>query len=136
VLSPDGTARLLDEEPPELLLGVAPETERHEHVVVLDVGSTVLLYTDGLVERRDRDLDAGAKELCAVLQGCGDLPLDQLCDVVLERLFLPDAQDDVAMLAVRLFPEDEPRPAEAGPQRVPANIEPTPDVIPGARTRA
>jgi PAS domain S-box-containing protein len=136
VLGPDGVARLLDDEVPELLLGVDPETERHEHVVLLEPGSTVLLYTDGLVERRDRDLDAGAKELCAVLQGCADLPLDRLCDEILERLFLPDAQDDVAMLALRLHPQDEPRPAEAGPQRVPPNIEPAPDVIPEAGTKA
>jgi hypothetical protein len=55
---------------------------------------------------------------------------------VLERLFLPDAQDDVAMLAIRLHPQDRPRPAEAGPQTVPPNIEPAPDVIPEAGTRA
>ena len=61
-------------------------------------GSTVLLYTDGLVERRDRDLDAGTAELVEVLRECADLPLDDLCDEVLKRLFLPDAQDDVAML--------------------------------------
>ena len=34
-----------------------------EHVTVLDAGATVLLYTDGLVERRDRDIDAGTAEL-------------------------------------------------------------------------
>jgi serine phosphatase RsbU (regulator of sigma subunit) len=136
VLGPDGTARLLDEEPPELLLGVDADTARSEHVTVLEPGSTVLLYTDGLVERRDRDLDAGTKELCAVLQGSAHLPLDRLCDEVLERLFLPDAQDDVAMLAVRLHPQDQPRPAEAGPQRVPANIAPAPAVVPEARSEA
>jgi serine phosphatase RsbU (regulator of sigma subunit) len=136
VLGPDGVARPLDEEPPELLLGVAPETKRREHVVLLEPGSTVLLYTDGLVERRDRDLDAGAAELCQVLESCAGLPLDRLCDLVLERLFLPDAQDDVALLALRLHPQDEPRPAEGGPQRVPANIEPAPDVIPEAGTQA
>jgi serine phosphatase RsbU (regulator of sigma subunit) len=129
-------ARLLDDETPELLLGVAPETKRREHVAVLETGSTVLLYTDGLVERRDRDLDAGAAELCRVLEGCVGLSLDRLCDVVLERLFLPDAQDDVAMLAVRLHRQDAPRPAVAGPQRVPANIEPSPDVIPEASSEA
>jgi hypothetical protein len=131
VLSADGTARLLDDETPELLLGVAPDTKRREHVVVLEHGSTVLLYTDGLVERRDRDLDSGAAELCAVLEACAGLPLDRLCDEVLERLFLP-----VAMLAVRLHPQDEPRPAEAGPQRVPPNIAHTPDVMPEAGTEA
>ena len=70
VLTADGKALLLDEEQSELLLGVAPETPRREHVTVLEPGSTVLLYTDGLVERRDRDLDDGTAELCAVLRGC------------------------------------------------------------------
>lgn len=132
VLTPDGRAILLDEEPPELLLGVAPETKRREHVTVLETGSTVLLYTDGLVERRDRDIDEGTAELCEVLRGCAGLSLDDLCDVVLERLFLPDAQDDVAMLALRLHPQDRPRPAEAGPQIVPAGIRPAPVVAPEA----
>ena len=132
VLGPDGVARLLDDEAPELLLGVAPETKRREHVVVLEPGSTVLLYTDGLVERRDRDLDSGAAELCRVLEACAGSSLDRLCDELLERLFLPDAQDDVAILALRLHPQDQPRPAEAGPQRVPADIEPAPDVEPEA----
>ena len=40
------------------------------------------------------------------------------------------------MLAVRLYPQDEPRPAEAGPQRVPPTIEPAPDVLPEAGTEA
>jgi serine phosphatase RsbU (regulator of sigma subunit) len=136
VLTPDGKAMLLDDEQSELLLGVAPGTERREHVTVLDVGSTVLLYTDGLVERRDRDIDAGTAELVEVLRACADLSLDELCDEVLERLFLPDAQDDVAMLGLRLHPQDRPRPPEAGPQIVPANIEPTPAIIPEAGSEA
>jgi serine phosphatase RsbU (regulator of sigma subunit) len=132
VLTPDGKAYLLDEEPTELLLGVSPDSERREHVAVLDRGATVLLYTDGLVERRDRDIDAGTAELVAVLQDCADLTLDQLCDRVLERLFLSDAEDDVAMLAVRVFPQDEPRPDEAGRQQVPPTLEPSPAVHPEA----
>jgi PAS domain S-box-containing protein len=134
VLTADGKAMLLDGEQPELLLGVAPWTQRREHVTVLDAGSTVLLYTDGLVERRDRDLDAGTAELVEVLKECVHLPLEDLCDQVLKRLFLPDAQDDVAMLGLRLHPQDEPRPQEAGPQVVPPNIEPAPDVMPEAGT--
>jgi PAS domain S-box-containing protein len=132
VLTADGKAYLLDEEPPELLLGVSPDSERREHVAVVDAGATLLLYTDGLVERRDRDIDSGTAELVAVLQECAGLPLDDLCDQVLQRLFLPDAEDDVAMLAVRLFPQDEQRPPEAGPQVVPPGIEPAPDVRPEA----
>jgi hypothetical protein len=47
-------------------------------------------------------------------------------------LFLPDAEDDVAILAVRLHPQSEPRPPESGPQRLPASIEPAPAVHPEA----
>jgi hypothetical protein len=134
LLTADGKASLLDGEAPDLLLGVAPDQPRTERVVVLDRFDTVLLYTDGLVERRDRDVDTGTAELLAVLQECGGLSLDELCDQVLEKLFLPDAEDDVAILAVRLYPQDMPRPAEAGPQIVPPGIEPAPDVHPEAGT--
>jgi serine phosphatase RsbU (regulator of sigma subunit) len=130
VLTADGQTMLLDEDPADLLLGVAPESKRREHVTVLEQGSTVLLYTDGLVERRDRDVDAGTAELIEVLRECADVPLDDLCDQVLKRLFLPDSEDDVAMLAVRLYPQNQPRPPEAGPQVVPRSIAPAPAVNP------
>ena len=106
VLDRDGTVTLLADGVPDLLLGVAPDSGRTDHVAVLRRGATVLLYTDGLVERRDRDIDAGTAELVEVLRTCAGLPLDELCDRVLERLFLPDAEDDVAVLALRLHPED------------------------------
>ncbi|MGY2067917.1 SpoIIE family protein phosphatase [Blastococcus sp. SYSU DS0619] len=102
LLASDGSVVLLDGKQADLLLGVAPETVREDHVAVLAPGSTVLLYTDGLVERRDRDIDSGTEQLLEVLGGCAGLPLDQVCDRVLERMILPDAEDDVAVLAVRL----------------------------------
>jgi PAS domain S-box-containing protein len=104
VLTSAGEATVLDGDSVDLLLGVAPGRERSERVAVLNRSDTMLLYTDGLIERRDRDVDAGTKELLTVLRECADLPLDELCDRVLERLFLSDAEDDVAMLAVRLYP--------------------------------
>ena len=57
-----------------------------------------------------------------MLREFADLPLDELCDEVLKRLFLPDAQDDVAMLAIRLHPQDA-APGEAG-LRCAGGIEP------------
>ena len=71
-----------------------------------------------------------------VLRECVEVPLDELCDQVLKRLFLPDAEDDVAMLAIRLHPEDRPRPPEAGPQVVPASIPPSPALNPEAGSAA
>jgi serine phosphatase RsbU (regulator of sigma subunit) len=130
LLEADGTATLLDGQLPDLLLGVDAATLRVDRVATIHRGGTLLLYTDGLVERRDRDLDAGIDELLRVVGELADLPLDQLCDRLLERMFLPDTEDDVALLAVRMHPQDAPRPPEAGPQRVPPGIEPAPDVIP------
>ena len=105
LLASDGSVVLLDAKQADLLLGVAPDTEREDHVAVLAPGSTVLLYTDGLVERRDRDIDAGTEQLLEALGECAGLPLDELCDRVLDRMFLPDAEDDVAVLAVRVHPD-------------------------------
>jgi PAS domain S-box-containing protein len=103
----DGSVTLLDGTA-DLLLGVAPESVREDRTVDLDAGATVLLYTDGLVERRDRDIDEGTEALVDVMREIRDLPLDELCDRLLERLFLPDAQDDVAVLALRLVPRVPP----------------------------
>ena len=132
VIAADGAVALLDGTPADLLLGVAPNMRREDRIACLTRGVTVLLYTDGLVERRDRDVDTGTTELMSVLTEYAGLPLEELCDRVLERLFLPDAEDDVAILAVRLHPQDEPRPPEAGPQVVPSYIEPAPAIHPEA----
>ncbi|MCA0144943.1 SpoIIE family protein phosphatase [Blastococcus sp. LR1] len=105
LLASDGSVVLLDGKQADLLLGVAPETVREDHVAVLAPGSTVLLHTDGLVERRDRDIDEGTEQLLQVLGQCAGLPLDELCDRVLDQMFLPGAEDDVAVLAVRLRSE-------------------------------
>jgi PAS domain S-box-containing protein len=129
LLTPDGTVTLLDEGHPDLLLGVDPAAARVDRVATIPRGGTLLLYTDGLVERRDRDLDAGMDELRRVVAELADLPLQELCDRLLKRMYLPDTEDDVALLAVRLHPQDRPRPPEAGPQRVPPGIEPGPPVV-------
>jgi PAS domain S-box-containing protein len=123
-----GEVTLLDCQDPDLLLGVEPGRVRTDHVATIGRGGTMVLYTDGLVERRDRDLDDGIAELCRVLGGLSDLPLQQLCDRLLERMYLPDTEDDVALLAVRVHPQDEPRPPGAGPQRVPPTVRPAPQV--------
>ncbi|HYH26540.1 MAG TPA: SpoIIE family protein phosphatase [Blastococcus sp.] len=106
----------------DLLLGVDAAAPRRESQVTLGRDAVVILYTDGLIERRDSDLDAGTARLQAVLADLAGAELDQLCDELLARM-LPDApDDDVALVAVRLHPQDEPRPAEAGPNRVPVGF--------------
>ncbi|WP_298805273.1 GAF domain-containing SpoIIE family protein phosphatase [uncultured Pseudokineococcus sp.] len=114
LLGPDGTAHQLPGSG-DLLLGVRTGTPRHDHEAVLEPGSTLLLSTDGLVERRDRSLLDGVDALRRSLERHGGLPLDQLADALLDDLVGGHGEDDVALLALRAHPEDRPRPAEAGP---------------------
>ncbi|MFQ1000686.1 PP2C family protein-serine/threonine phosphatase [Modestobacter sp. SSW1-42] len=122
LLAPDGTATVLDTRP-DLMLGVDPDTARQEHTVPLHDGATLLLFTDGLVERRDSDLDEGLDRLLTALSGLAGRPLTELCDELLARLAPAHRADDVALVAVRAHPEDRPRPPEAGPNRLPPGID-------------
>jgi serine phosphatase RsbU (regulator of sigma subunit) len=99
LIGADGSVTVL-ERVPNRLLGVCPETQRVEHACVLSPGSTLLLYTDGLVERRGATLDDGLAWLRREVAGTQDQPLDELCDRLLA--VLPDVLgDDVALLALR-----------------------------------
>ncbi|MEW1959356.1 SpoIIE family protein phosphatase [Kineococcus sp. NPDC059986] len=104
LLAPDGAARYLDAES-NLLLGLEPATVRFEHEVVLAAGSSVVLTTDGLVERRGVHLQRGLDWLA---QATADLArervgpvADHLCDGLL-ALTGEDLEDDVALLALHV----------------------------------
>ena len=126
-IHPDGTVSALGRfGRPDMLLGVDPATPRNETVVTLDRGVTVLLCTDGLIERRDSDIDAGMDRLLTALADLADRPLQEVCDLVIERMVDGHPDDDVALVAVRLHPQDRPRPAEAGPRVLPASVPPEP----------
>ena len=124
VLQPDGTVTVLPEVEADLLLGIDPTSPRGESQLTMDRGSTVLLYTDGLVERRGQSLDDGLAKLRSTLGELGrqSVTVDELCDQVLERMLPLRPEDDVALVAVRLHPQDRPRPASAGPRRVPPGV--------------
>ncbi len=122
VVDPDGGVRTLTSSRQGPLLGVAPERPRVEDEVVLDRGATVLLYTDGLVERRTRSLRAGIADLADALRRHGGADLETLCDTLLAELPGGPGEDDIALLGVRLHRQDRPRPAEAGPNRVPPGV--------------
>ena len=100
----DGTVTLL-ERTPNRLLGVGPDALRVEHACLLPPGSTLLLYTDGLVERRGANLDDGVAWLCQEIADLRHLPLDELCDRLLSVL-PEELDDDVALLALRAHPAD------------------------------
>ena len=71
-------------------------TPRTDHTAELASGHTLLLVTDGLVERRDTDLDAGLARLQEALRDLGETPLEELCDTLLERMLRVDGADGSA----------------------------------------
>jgi serine phosphatase RsbU (regulator of sigma subunit) len=119
LLLPDGSVHDLTSQvgPP---LGIGWRGPRTDGEVDMPPGSTLLLFTDGLFERRTSDLDAGRDRLRGVARSLAAQPLELLCDGLLGGLLGDGAEDDVAVLAVRAHPEDADRPLEAGPVRVPA----------------
>jgi serine phosphatase RsbU (regulator of sigma subunit) len=84
-----------------LLLGVRPAEGRVDAQHPLQPGSTILLYTDGLLERRGENLDDGLTRLRQHAAALHSRPLDALCDELLTGL-AADSTDDVALLALRL----------------------------------
>ncbi|GAA4759013.1 SpoIIE family protein phosphatase [Modestobacter marinus] len=122
VLHPGGELTFLAAQRADLLLGVLPGTRRTEHEVTLERDTTVLLYTDGLIERRTSDLDEGLDRLRSAVGELGGLPLDELCDGIIDRLVDGRPDDDVALVAVRLHRQDRPRPPEAGPRHLPTAV--------------
>lgn len=122
VLHPDGSVVALEVDEPDLLLGIDPSVVRQEGVELVERGSTVLLCTDGLVERRGQSIDVGLDRLRRLLAERGHLPLQDLCDQLLSELVSTQPEDDVALVAVRLHPQDRPRPPEAGPRVVPPGL--------------
>ncbi|MGY1754078.1 SpoIIE family protein phosphatase [Blastococcus sp. SYSU D01042] len=102
VIHPDGALAELGEWQGDLLLGVDHGAPRRESVVALQRGTTVLMFTDGLIERRAGDLDSGMASLRDAAEELADRPLDELCDEIIERLVQGQPEDDVALVAIRL----------------------------------
>jgi GAF domain-containing protein/anti-sigma regulatory factor (Ser/Thr protein kinase) len=103
VLAPDGTTRYLEGEG-GLPLGVDAGVAYTEHTEQLEAGSIVVLYTDGLVERRGRSIDEGLAALARAAEQAPRDP-DAFVDALVGTLLGAEArQDDVALLAIVLDP--------------------------------
>ncbi|MFG2495836.1 PP2C family protein-serine/threonine phosphatase [Streptomyces caniferus] len=103
LLHPDGTVELLDgaTDPP---LGARPEhVDRPEAHAAFTDDAVLVLYTDGLIERRHEDIDVGLARLAEGLtrhQGAG---AEALADALLAELLPPGgATDDAALVIIRL----------------------------------
>ncbi|MHA6765363.1 GAF domain-containing SpoIIE family protein phosphatase [Streptacidiphilus sp. PAMC 29251] len=102
LLRPDGTVRRLNDHGVLLHYGFHPGTRR-DHRLLLAPGSTLLLYTDGLIERRGQDLDIAITRTAELLAGADPaVPLPELLGQLADRITAPESDDDVVLLALRI----------------------------------
>lgn len=94
----------------DTLVGIAPGERRTEASRSVPAGALLLLYSDGLVERRDQSLDVGLARLSGAVRDLTqrDLGLDQLAAQLLRRLLPTHQEDDVALVAVRVGTRVDP----------------------------
>ncbi|MGW1491905.1 SpoIIE family protein phosphatase [Streptomyces sp. NPDC002402] len=98
LVSPDGSVTFLDLPPgPPLGLGGLPFESADFEVAE---GSVLALYTNGLIEARERDVEVGMSRLGTALASPG-MPLDELCASVLTHMLNGPPDDDVALLLAR-----------------------------------
>jgi len=95
-----------------LPLGVVVDTVRPEATATVDPGSSLLLFTDGLVERRHESLDTGIERLVSTVRSRPGLGQERLADDLMARMLPAEGQrDDVALVIYRRA--DEPAPFTA-----------------------
>lgn len=98
----DAAATRFEEGPFGILLAGEPAGSRYATTThVLEPATTLVLYTDGLVERRDARADERVEQLRWLVEHGPDDP-DPLCQSLVERMVKPGASDDVAVVAVTI----------------------------------
>jgi PAS domain S-box-containing protein len=96
---PDGSVQILSEVT-GLLVGVDVSSHRESVTLRVPRGSTLMAYTDGLIERPGHDMDEGIHELCErVMRAPRDAGPRELCDIAVSGAL--DHRDDVALIALR-----------------------------------
>ncbi|WP_406369243.1 SpoIIE family protein phosphatase [Streptomyces sp. NBC_00647] len=118
--TPDGDVRVLDAKP-GAMLGIPLHQEIGDHTAQLPPGSTLALYTDGLVERRAQGIDPGIRRLAEALSAENAADLDHDLEGAADRILDPmlrDSQrdDDVCLLLCHIGDAGKPRiPEQTSP---------------------
>lgn len=119
IVHPDGRVEIVDlpAGPPLGLGGLRFQAVERN----LPEDTQLVLYTDGLIHNRDRDIGSGLKLLCDTLSGVG-LDPEKTCEMILEKVLPARSVDDAALLVARTcaFPRD--RIAEWDIPAVPASV--------------
>jgi PAS domain S-box-containing protein len=102
ILATPGTPHTLIIDARSVPLAVQRKASRPQAAVTLPPGSTLMLYTDGLVERRDISLDDGIEHLGKTVAGAMNLTADDVADEALTELAPPGGyDDDIAIVVYR-----------------------------------
>jgi sigma-B regulation protein RsbU (phosphoserine phosphatase) len=99
-----GQSPVIADLPADLMIGVAKARSRRTTTLRMPPGTTLCLYTDGLVERRDRPLDEGLAKLCAAVTAG---PADTACAAAMAAMISGAPSDDIALLVLRRRPDDQ-----------------------------
>jgi len=100
-VSPDGDVTFL-EDAQGLPLACGESTKRTAKRIAFPAGSTIILYSDGLIERRRESIAVGFERMRAVVAARWQLPIEILADELVDELFTDSARrDDVAVLVLR-----------------------------------
>jgi serine phosphatase RsbU (regulator of sigma subunit)/anti-sigma regulatory factor (Ser/Thr protein kinase) len=109
LVRPDGVGELL-EIPPAPPLGVEGGAAIESREFIVEDGSLFVIYTDGLVESRGRDIDDGLERLrCLFDAESLERPMEELAKATLESVYADEHRDDIAVLLARLrtLPADQ-----------------------------
>jgi sigma-B regulation protein RsbU (phosphoserine phosphatase) len=112
VIRRSGQVEVLDTAP-ETLLGADSRRPRTDHRTLVHPDETVIFYTDGLVEHGRTSIDDGIARLTRLVAELAGASVDELCDLLLERIVDRRSDDDIAIVAVRCHPQDAVRSATA-----------------------
>jgi serine phosphatase RsbU (regulator of sigma subunit)/PAS domain-containing protein/anti-sigma regulatory factor (Ser/Thr protein kinase) len=108
---PDGRVEFPDV-PVAPPLGIGGGLPFESAVVRLPAGSRLILYTDGLIEGRDHDIDTGLARLRDAVAGQPGLSAEETCELMLPDLPGARPRDDIALLVARTQLLDPGRIAE------------------------
>ncbi|WP_109778248.1 SpoIIE family protein phosphatase/ATP-binding protein [Streptomyces sp. CG 926] len=122
LVDPDGTVSF-PEVPVSPPLGLGAGLPMETMSLTLPEGSRLALFTDGLIESRDQDPDAGLAALRAALSGPARTP-DETCTAVIDAMLPSRPSDDVALLVARTRLLDPARIAEWDVEPDPAAVSP------------
>jgi len=100
ILVRDGLPRTLSL-PPGLLLGADPDASYTEIMTPLQIGDILLLFTDGLIERRDRSIDDGLDSLMQIAGRAAGADIGSFADAVVAEA-ASNTDDDACLVAIRV----------------------------------